>query len=85
MAEGSTDRITQPTDADVTAYLDGVTDERRRERHPRRGRPDPRGHRRRAADVGHVGDRLRYASPTEPPTARSASGSPWAWRRARPR
>ena len=31
MAEGSTDRITQPTDADVTAYLDGVTDERRRD------------------------------------------------------
>lgn len=31
MAEGSTDRITQPTDADVTAYLDGVADERRRD------------------------------------------------------
>ncbi|HYN66266.1 MAG TPA: DUF1801 domain-containing protein [Ornithinibacter sp.] len=31
MAEGSTDRITQLTDADVTAYLDGVTDERRRD------------------------------------------------------
>lgn len=31
MAEGSTDRITQPTEADVTAYLDGVTDERRRD------------------------------------------------------
>ena len=31
MAEGSTDRITQPTDADVTAFLDGVADERRRD------------------------------------------------------
>ena len=31
MAQGSTDRITQPTDADVTAFLDGVADERRRD------------------------------------------------------
>lgn len=31
MAEGSSDRITQPTEADVTAYLDGVTDEQRRD------------------------------------------------------
>ena len=31
MDEGSTDRITQPTDADVTAYLDGVADQRRRD------------------------------------------------------
>jgi hypothetical protein len=30
MAEGSTDRITRPTDEDVTAYLDAVPDERRR-------------------------------------------------------
>ena len=31
MAESSTDRITQPSDADVTAFLDGVTDARRRD------------------------------------------------------
>ncbi len=31
MAQGSTDRITQRSDADVTAFLDGVTDERRRD------------------------------------------------------
>ena len=31
MAQGSTDRITQPMDADVTAFLDGVADERRRD------------------------------------------------------
>ena len=31
MAQGRTDRITQPTDADVTAFLDGVADERRRD------------------------------------------------------
>ncbi len=31
MTQGSTDRITQPTDADVTAFLDGVTDVRRRD------------------------------------------------------
>ena len=31
MAEGSSDRVTQPTDADVTAFLDAVTDERRRD------------------------------------------------------
>ncbi len=31
MAEAGTDRITQPSDADVTAFLDGVTDDRRRE------------------------------------------------------
>jgi hypothetical protein len=31
MAQGSTDRITQPTDADVATYLDGVADERRRD------------------------------------------------------
>jgi hypothetical protein len=31
MAESSTDRITQPSDADVTAFLDGVTDVRRRD------------------------------------------------------
>lgn len=31
MAQSSTDRITQPTDADVTAFLDGVADERRRD------------------------------------------------------
>ena len=30
MAERTNDRVTQATDADVTAYLDGVTDERRR-------------------------------------------------------
>ncbi|HET7822429.1 MAG TPA: DUF1801 domain-containing protein [Ornithinibacter sp.] len=31
MAQVGADRITQPTDADVTAYLDGVTDARRRD------------------------------------------------------
>jgi len=30
MAERTNDRVTGPTDADVTAYLDAVTDERRR-------------------------------------------------------
>ena len=30
MAERTNDRVTQAPDADVTAYLDGVTDERRR-------------------------------------------------------
>lgn len=28
---GTTDRVTRPTDADVTAYLDAVTDQRRRD------------------------------------------------------
>ena len=31
MTEGGSDRVTTPTGADVTAYLDGVEDERRRE------------------------------------------------------
>jgi hypothetical protein len=31
MAQAGADRITQPSDADVTAYLDGVTDERHRD------------------------------------------------------
>jgi hypothetical protein len=31
MAEGSTDRITQPTDGGVPAFLDGVADQRRRD------------------------------------------------------
>ena len=31
MAEGSSDRITRETDADVTAFLDEVADQRRRE------------------------------------------------------
>jgi len=31
MAEGSSDRITRQTDADVTAFLDEVADQRRRE------------------------------------------------------
>ena len=31
MTEGASDRVTTPTGADVTAYLDGVEDERRRE------------------------------------------------------
>ena len=31
MVKGSTDRITQPTDAEVTAFLDDVADERRRD------------------------------------------------------
>ena len=31
MAQGSSDRITRPTDADVTAFLDGVADPRRRD------------------------------------------------------
>ena len=31
MAEGHSDRVTTPTGADITAYLDGVEDERRRE------------------------------------------------------
>jgi hypothetical protein len=30
MAQRATDRVTGPTDADVTAYLEGVADERRR-------------------------------------------------------
>ena len=41
----STDRITQPTDADVTAYLDGVARPAAPRRHARGARADARGHR----------------------------------------
>ena len=82
MADGTNDRVTTPSGADVTACLDGVEDEGRRE--------DARAVVALIGDVTGAPPRMwgprssaSVASRTARPTARRGSGSRWGWRRAR--